>query len=220
MPPNRSISLSRQPTGEMLETLESRRLMSATVVGGITIHSVPTSTPVAATRTHVTKPHAPHQKVHHPAPKPRKCAASKAPRVMKAHASGSGTTNTPPVAGNWQTTYDDEFNGTTLNPVWHTAQVWDHAATVVGQGELEAYDASGVSVSNGQLHLTARKDNQYGVPYVSGLVTTGGDQTNPAQPKFSFRYGYMEVRAKSRQARVFGPRSGWWLTSGAMARSI
>lgn len=185
----------------MFETLESRRLMSAAAVGSVTIHSVLTSTPTAVTKVHAGAPHAPaHKKVHHPAPKPKKHAAAKAPKVSSTQpASGtaaSGAGATPPVAGNWHATYDDEFNGTSLNPVWHTAEVWDHAVTVVGQGELEAYDASGVSVSDGQLHLTARKDNQYGVPYVSGLVTTGGDQTNPAQSTFSFQYGYMEVRAK------------------------
>jgi len=93
--------------------------------------------------------------------------------------------------------FDDEFNGTTLNPVWHTAQYWDHTVTVVGKGELEAYDASGVSVSGGQLHLTARADSEYGVPYVSGLVEAGGDIYNSAQKTFSFQYGYMEVSAKA-----------------------
>ena len=105
----------------------------------------------------------------------------------------------PPIAGNWKMSFDDEFNGTTLNPIWHPTQVWEHAATVVGQGELEAYDASGVTVSGGQLRLTARADAQYGVPYVSGLVTTGGDNTDPTHPKFTFQYGYMEVSAENTQ---------------------
>jgi beta-glucanase (GH16 family) len=108
--------------------------------------------------------------------------------------------------------FDDEFNGTTLNPIWHPTEVWEHTATVVGQGELEAYDASGVTVSGGQLHLTAREDTQYGVPYVSGLVTTGGDNTDPAQPKFAFQYGYMEVSAKIPKGQGFWPAI-WMVTN-------
>jgi beta-glucanase (GH16 family) len=102
----------------------------------------------------------------------------------------------PSIPGNWSIAFDDEFNSTTLNPVWHTAQYWDTTSTVVGGGELEAYDSSGVTVSGGELHLTARADNSYGVPYVSGMVNTGGEEYNPSYPSFSFLHGYMEVRAK------------------------
>lgn len=102
----------------------------------------------------------------------------------------------PPVAGNWNELWGDEFNGSSLNPVWHTAQYWDTTTTVVGQGELEAYNAVADSVSNGALHITATPNTNYGAQYLSGLVMTGGESDNPAYPKFSFQYGYMEVRAK------------------------
>jgi beta-glucanase (GH16 family) len=103
----------------------------------------------------------------------------------------------PPVAGNWKLIWQDEFNGTSLNPVWRTTQYWDTTRTIVGQGELEAYDASAVSVNNGFLNLTARKEEKYaGAPYVSGLVQTGGVDGLSGEPTFNFRYGYMEVRAK------------------------
>ena len=92
--------------------------------------------------------------------------------------------------------FKDEFSGTALDPVWHTAQYWDHEYTIVGQGELQAFDASAAMVRDGFLHLTAREDSSYGVPYVSGLVQTGGDTWVSGEPKFSFTYGYMEVRAK------------------------
>lgn len=107
----------------------------------------------------------------------------------------SGTT-TPPIAGNWTQIWGDEFNGTTLNPVWHTAQYWDTTTTVVGQTELEAYNGKADTVSNGMLHITATKDGSYGGQYLSGLVMTGGIADDPASPKFSFKYGYLEVRAK------------------------
>jgi beta-glucanase (GH16 family) len=102
----------------------------------------------------------------------------------------------PPVNGDWQMIFRDEFEGDTLNDVWHTAQYWDSDYTLMGNGELQAYDATGVSVSDGMLHLTAREDSKYGVPYVSGLVQSGGDDDNPAKPTFNFLYGYLEVRAK------------------------
>src|SRR5262249_245320 len=87
-----------------------------------------------------------------------------------------------------------------------SAQWWDQSATVVGKGELEAYDASGVSVSNGALHLTARPDSQYGVPYVSGLVMTGGFRyATGNQSRFSFQYGYMEVSANAPAGQGFWP---------------
>jgi beta-glucanase (GH16 family) len=173
-----------------VENLEPRRFFSASPASGATLHSIFWGESLGAP---VVKPHAPHQKkVHHPPAKSKKSvAAATAPT-----SSSSDATPTPPIAGNWQMIFDDEFDGTTLNPVWHTAQYWDHSVTVVGKGELEAYDASGVSVSGGQLQLTARADDQYGVPYVSGLVMTGGDQSNPAQPTFNFQYGYLEVSAK------------------------
>ena len=100
------------------------------------------------------------------------------------------------VPGSWHMIFNDEFSGTALDPVWHATQYWEHEYTVVGQGELQAYDASAALVRDGRLHLTARKDSSYGVPYVSGLVQTGGDTWVSGEPKFNFTYGYMEVRAK------------------------
>ncbi|HUQ72831.1 MAG TPA: PA14 domain-containing protein, partial [Planctomycetaceae bacterium] len=104
----------------------------------------------------------------------------------------------PPVSQSdkWQLVFRDEFSGTAIDPVWHTTQYWGHDHTVVGGDELQAYDPTGASVRNGVLRLTARPDNEYGVPYVSGLVQTGGDETVSGEPKFSFLHGYLEVRAK------------------------
>jgi hypothetical protein len=100
------------------------------------------------------------------------------------------------VSGDWNLTWRDEFTGDTLNPVWHAAQYWDSVYTVVGGGELLVYDRSGVSVSDGMLHLTAREEASHGMDYVSGLVQTGGYDGTSGEPRFNFLYGYMEVRAK------------------------
>ena len=96
-----------------------------------------------------------------------------------------------------QLIFSDEFVSAKLDPTWTASQYWwpdDH--TVIGQDELEAYDSTGVKVSEGVLHLTARQETRYGEPYVSGLVQSSGKQDHPTWPEFSFLYGYMEVRAK------------------------
>jgi hypothetical protein len=111
----------------------------------------------------------------------------------------------PPIAGTWNQVWGDEFNGTSLNPVWHTAQYWDHTTTVVGQGELEAYNAAADTVSGGALHITATPNTSYGAQYLSGLVMTGGENDNPSYPTFNFQYGYMEVRAKIPQGQGLWP---------------
>jgi beta-glucanase (GH16 family) len=100
------------------------------------------------------------------------------------------------LGGTWKSIFRDEFDAGTLNPVWRTAQYWDRDHTVVGGGELEVYDPTAVSVSDGMLRLTARQETKYGMPYVSGLVQTGGDDSVTGEPRFNFKYGYMEVRAK------------------------
>ena len=100
------------------------------------------------------------------------------------------------LPGDWRLVFRDEFSGPALDPVWHPAQYWDHDLTVVGGGELQAFDPTGLLLSDGTLRLTAREDESYGVPYVSGLVMTGGERALPASPRFSFLYGYLEVRAK------------------------
>ncbi len=110
----------------------------------------------------------------------------------------------PPIPGAWHSIFRDEFEDDTLAPVWHTAQWWDRTVTVVGGGELQAYAPSGVSAGDGMLHLTAREDPRYGVPYVSGMVMTGGNDSDANEPRFNFLYGYMEVRAK------LPPGQGMW----------
>jgi beta-glucanase (GH16 family) len=118
-----------------------------------------------------------------------------APRAVEPWVDDAANPAPPPVAGDWRMIFRDEFDAPDLDPVWRTAQYWNDDHTVV-PGELQAYDASGVSVSGGMLHLTARPDTKYGTPYVSGLVHTGGRDGDAAAPKFSFRYGYLEIRAK------------------------
>ena len=100
-----------------------------------------------------------------------------------------------PLPGKWKLVWHDEFDGDALDQVWHTAQYWDKDHTVV-RDELQAYDATGVSLGGGMLRLTARAEAKYDRNYVSGLVQTGGVRDDPRRPTFSFTHGCLEVRAK------------------------
>ena len=119
----------------------------------------------------------------------------------------------PPIVGSWNQVFDDEFNGTSLNPIWHTAQYWNTTTTVVGQGELEAYNGAADTVSGGQLHITATPNASYGAQYLSGLVMTGGIDGNSSQSTFSFKYGYIEVSAKIPKGQGLWPAI-WMMPAG------
>jgi beta-glucanase (GH16 family) len=104
----------------------------------------------------------------------------------------------PQIPGNWKLLWHDEFEGDSLNPIWHPCQYWDHDHTIIGKGELQAFDASAFSVAHSLLSITCREDAHYEhrTKYVSGLCMTGGERDAPHSPKFSFLHGYAEVRAK------------------------
>jgi beta-glucanase (GH16 family) len=66
------------------------------------------------------------------------------------------------------------------------------------QDELELYQPANVTVNNGILSLTAQKQDVtvsgQTFHYTSGMISTGPADGN-SSPKFSFQYGYMEMRA-------------------------
>ncbi len=117
------------------------------------------------------------------------------------------TSNPQPVgqAGNWKMIFHDEFNENALDTSkWTTcyfnfkvgSNSCDH-----DQGELELYQPGNVTISNGVLTLTADKktvdaSNGQTYDYTSGMITTGPTTANPNNIRFSFKYGYMEMRAK------------------------
>lgn len=94
--------------------------------------------------------------------------------------------------------WSDEFNGTSPSAAWTKSKFWWN-----GDGYNDAdhvYRDKAVSVSNGALALTLRRENATSwqgdaVKYVSGLVQTGGVAGRTA-PGFSYRYGYAEARIK------------------------
>jgi beta-glucanase (GH16 family) len=87
--------------------------------------------------------------------------------------------------------FDSEFNGSSLDTSqWSTGWFGSGITQPVNSSEQECYDPAQVSVTNGELDLTAiaKTETCGGVtrPYASGIVTTDG--------LFSFTYGYMEAR--------------------------
>jgi beta-glucanase (GH16 family) len=112
----------------------------------------------------------------------------------------------------WQCTFDDEFNGTSLDTnSWSTQTT---AASGYHSGpECFVDSPNNVSVSGGTLNLTVRSEaapftctsplTSYTTSYTSGMVTSAG--------KFSQAYGRFEVRAKLPAAAVKGLQESFWL---------
>ena len=95
------------------------------------------------------------------------------------------------VAGTWHLIFDDEFNGPSLDTTkWSTGWFGSGITGGISSSEPDCYDPRHVVQANGELdlNLTATPETCAGSthPYASALVSTNG--------KFSFSYGYMEVR--------------------------
>jgi beta-glucanase (GH16 family) len=115
-----------------------------------------------------------------------------APPVAPVAASAaSGPLQPTGVPGTWNLIFDDEFSGTSLNAAnWSTGWFGAGITKSVTAGEPECYDPSHVVEANGELDLSLTQESEScgaTQPYTSGIVTTNG--------KFSFTYGFVEVRA-------------------------
>jgi beta-glucanase (GH16 family) len=119
---------------------------------------------------------------------------------------GSSISNPLPAGqtGNWNMLFHDEFDGNSLDTSkWTTCYFnfkvgdgCDH-----DQNELELYQPDNISVNNGVLTLQAEKKtvnatNGQTYNYTSGMITTGPTSDSSDDTRFSFKYGYMEMRAK------------------------
>ena len=123
----------------------------------------------------------------------------------------------PPPGFRWTQTFNDDFDGTALDATkWKPQFFGCH----VINNELQAYQPGNVSVRDGKLYLTARKEQctyaycgQPGIVknYSSGIVISEG--------KFAQRYGYWEFRMMI--PRGYGTWPAFWLLgqngSGQMA---
>lgn len=118
-----------------------------------------------------------------------------------------------PIAtkGAWQLIFEDEFNATSLDrEKWTTCYWWNKdGCTNLGNEELQWYRPENVSLSDGSLRLTARRQKVKGIEgrtfaYTSGIVTTGRDYDELPRPsRVRFRYGHVEVKAKVPEGKGF-----------------
>lgn len=96
----------------------------------------------------------------------------------------------------WNLIWDDEFNGTAIDTNHWTFETGNHDGW--GNNELEFYTgrSQNAYVSNGVLHIVARRESTNGCSYTSARMKTEG--------LFSQKYGRFEFRAK------FPPGKGYW----------
>jgi beta-glucanase (GH16 family) len=139
-------------------------------------------------------------------------AASAPPEPSGSSSPCGGAVIDKPGGVPWQCTFDDEFNGTTLNTANWTIQQTANSGYTSG-GECYTGSSDNAWVAGGDLHLAARRApapftrpdpfGNYSTQYTGGMVTTDG--------KFSQTYGLFEVRAKLPATAVRGLQEAFWL---------
>lgn len=106
----------------------------------------------------------------------------------------------------WNLIFNDEFTGTTLDTTkWNTCYPYAPPSNCSHGSELQWYQPQNVTVAGGLLRLTAKRERVIGdgrgYDYTSGMVTSAH--------KFSFQYGYAEMRAKLTKGKGMWP--AFWM---------
>jgi beta-glucanase (GH16 family) len=143
--------------------------------------------------------------------------ASISPSADAAYWSGEPICGTPipkATGGYWQCTFADAFGGKALDPYKWIPQRTDTSGFTNGPTACFVASPNNISVSNGTLKLTARKEpspftcknplGDFRTQYTSGMVSTYGG-------RFSQTYGRFEIRARVSSAKVPGLHSALWL---------
>ena len=116
------------------------------------------------------------------------------------------------LPGRWTCTFDDEFNGSSLNPDVWVPQETAASGYLNGASACYVNSPDTISVSGGYLNLSVRQvapftcpdgNNSFTTSYEAGMVSTYGlfDQT----------YGAFEVSAKLPPAEIAGLQETFWL---------
>ncbi|MDR3708718.1 MAG: family 16 glycosylhydrolase [Capsulimonadaceae bacterium] len=104
----------------------------------------------------------------------------------------------PPTNARWHMTFDDEFNGNTLD-----ASRWKSAAGGDSWGDLlSSRWPENITVSGGMMRIVTRKEDRGGKHWTSGNVATRA---------FRQAYGYFEARY--RYAGASGLNNAFWTTA-------
>ena len=119
---------------------------------------------------------------------------------------------TDAMAG-WRKVFGDEFDRSSLDRGrWTTCYWWDDdGCTNSGNNERQWYRRGNVSVDDGVLRLTARRQAVRGsdgriYPFTSGMVTTGRSTDRLSKPpRFGFRYGRVETRMRLPEGQGLWP---------------
>ena len=144
--------------------------------------------------------------------------------TMNLHLRTTAESPQPPAVSklNYKLAFSDNFNGTALDKQkWNTCydsynSQYD-GCTNDGNNESEWYKPSQVSVSGGNLVLTAQKQTTQGATpkgnartydYTSGMVSSGR-YVYKAPEKWSGSYGYYEARIKTPGGQAIWP--AFWL---------
>jgi beta-glucanase (GH16 family) len=114
-------------------------------------------------------------------------------------------------SGVWRLAFNDNFDGTDLpDSKWNRCYPSAEPTGCSNVPEQQWYQSQNVSVSDGLLHLTAKKQSANGFPYTSGMVTTGPLEKHAGQDNnFAFKYGYVEARVKVPKGQGLWP--AFWL---------
>ena len=99
-------------------------------------------------------------------------------------------------AQSWQLVWSDEFNGS-IGPDW----VFETGGGGWGNNELEYYRKENATIENGNLVITAKKEDFGGYHYTSARMKTQGTK--------AWTYGRMEASIKL--PVVQGTWPGWWM---------
>lgn len=122
--------------------------------------------------------------------------------ISAANATQPFLIETPP--GPWKLVFSDEFSTSKLDrSKWVQCYWWaDEICTNSGNKEMQLYRRSNSFVENDLLYLRADFDAGYDregrfYPYSSGMITSSISYSEkPSPARFSFQYGFVEVRAK------------------------
>jgi beta-glucanase (GH16 family) len=118
----------------------------------------------------------------------------------------TGGYTTPTSYPGYNLVWADEFNGTTLDPTSWTYEIGDGCPNLCGWGnnELQYYREDNVSLVDGHLVITAKKQTFGGRDYTSSRIVTKG--------KRQFKFGRVDVRAALPEGKGLWPAI-WMLGS-------